>query len=414
MVPNDSPGIRCAIKGDLDGLIDLFNRGLASPTDYDVSGYTIFRVCPIFSITPILKMGMAIDQIKLACLFSHTHIVKHFINMSVVRSDITAMNIFMTMAIVEGRIPLDILQPLLSDGSFLEPLFDAAQDLEVLPEPTGLLHGFSVLCLSAVVAREQDLLDLYLQTCFPFWHNLCPRRKMEILSFDFSLGNWPADVIRRLICPNSPIRPIDAQVWIDDSASLLYVVLSSYLRPPVKAGDGKWDTLLREAIKATDDMHCMLESPNNSFGIRGTRSVFESALVFLLKPILSQRRHNWDKKTRRRGLKELTTNLQSLMSVLASCGHDLLEFGRREAVVWAEGDTTRIVGDVLDFGICDSHRWCRDVRGVHYGAEPRDWYFEMGCPYEKYFGAFWNMVENPYLFMVPGAWVYEEWDSDWA
>lgn len=37
----------CVARGDLEGLLDLISRGLASPQDCGINGETLFQVCPI-------------------------------------------------------------------------------------------------------------------------------------------------------------------------------------------------------------------------------------------------------------------------------------------------------------------------------------------------------------------------------
>lgn len=328
--------------------------------------------------------------------------------MDVTRSDITEMNIIALIYIVLGGLSLDILQPLLSSGS-LDPLLSAAEDLWDGPATWSYLEILSVHCLGAV-ARKQDLLDIYFRACFPHWQNLPPRSKHRILMLDFAphAQGWTPDALRFVICPSSPIRPIDAQEWINDGASLLHLMFTYYLRIPSKAGNEDWSTLMEEVIKATDDTHYMMQGPFMSCMMEAAYTALESALVSGLYHIFF-----WDrclgfnlKRPISYGLKVLTENLQSLMSLLASSGHDLLEFGRQEASIWAEKyDTDSSVSDALyvGIGLDESHH----VRAVHYGAKPMDSYFEMENLYEDYVEAFWNQIENPHLFMVPGAWIDE-------
>ncbi|KAG6365528.1 hypothetical protein INS49_007139 [Diaporthe citri] len=73
-------------------------------------------------------------------------------------------------------------------------------------------------------------------------------------------------------------------------------------------------------------------------------------------------------------------------------------------------DATGEASDALYLGF--GYNEVCEVKAVHYGAEPRDWYFEVDCHYEEYAAAFWDLIDNPHLFEIPGAWVDEEWDSD--
>ncbi len=58
-VPDTAQSIAFALKGDIDGLKDLFSRGLASPSDVSVSrGFSLMRVG---FITPVL-LECALDQ----------------------------------------------------------------------------------------------------------------------------------------------------------------------------------------------------------------------------------------------------------------------------------------------------------------------------------------------------------------
>lgn len=46
IIPRDAPVISCLVTGDLDGLQNLFAKGLASPYDQDCEGSSLLSVCP--------------------------------------------------------------------------------------------------------------------------------------------------------------------------------------------------------------------------------------------------------------------------------------------------------------------------------------------------------------------------------
>lgn len=394
----------CVRNGDLDGLLDLFDRGLASPRDRNVLGTTLFNVSPIEKIS---RVGVQVDQIKLACYYSHTHIVKHFINMNLDITNLTAMDISAAPDIfgVPLAMPINIIRQLASRGCF-HFLANAAEDFEfyneTLPWDMNLL--WSARCL-ALASNWQELFDLCLRTYFPFWNDLPPILKQTMVMHGIGFGGWAADGLRRLICPDGPIRPIDTKAWNDGDGSILHMVFSSYLVQSFRAEAGDFKTLLEEAIQATDDVHHASESENTWTDVRDYCTALQEGLLMLLNCGLDE--GLTEERNACRGLERLTRALQSLMSVLASCDYDLLEFGRQEAVTWVgQCNADSIIGDALYLGF--RYNEVCEVKAVHYGAEPRDWYFEVDCHHEEYAGAFWNLIENPHLFMVPGAWVDEE------
>jgi hypothetical protein len=220
-------------------------------------------------------------------------------------------------------------------------------------------------------------------------------------------GACSVDALRFVICPDGHVQPVDVQAWIDDGASILHNVFYFYLNSPSDIGNQDWERLLEEAIEATGDVHHIMDFPEIRFnGTPSRGSALESALVATLQDILYHHPGMFGQRATRRALKRTMGKLQALMSVLAGCGYNLAEFGRQEAVVWVSAPlNSKAVGDVLYLGIGDWYDGLPLVKAVHYGAEPRDWYFEMDLHYEDYAGDFWHLLENPHLFMVPGAWV---------
>lgn len=393
----------CVRKGDLDGLIDLFDRGLASPQDCNDHGDTIFNVSPIEIMS---RIGVQVDQNKVACVLSHTHIVNYFIDMNLDIMSTTAMGIATVFAVFEGTMPIDIIRQLSSRG-FFNSLANATEDFELYNETVEWngAHIFSAFGL-VLASRRQELFELCLRAYFPCWYDLPPRLKQEILILGVLFVGCTADGLRRIICPDGPIRPIDTKAWNNDGASLLHVLFHYYLLRNFVTDSEDFKSLLEEAIRATDDVHYvyhgfhpktfLLEEAEGVSALRGALSLLPIVTDISLKV--------W---TVHGKLSGMTVALQSLMSVLATCGHDLLDFGRKEADIWAsECDTRRTMGDWLYLGI--RYNKIREIRAVHYGAEPKDWYFEMDYHYEEYAGVFWNLIENPHVFMIPGSWVDEE------
>lgn len=402
----------CVKKGDLEGLFDLFSRGLASHQDCGIYGETLFHVCPI---TVFSGLKLSVDQIKVACEFSQTHIVQRLIELNLDRMRDDDMGLDVVVVVATTRMSMGGVQTLASRG-FFDPLSDAARDFEIFTDcfPSSAAAIYSVLCLSLAAVR-QDVFEIYVRTCFPFWHILRPRRKQGILDIDSNATSWTVDAIRLLICPRGSIQAIDTRAWIDDQASLLHLVLSLYFDSCRGDTTRDWHVLLQEVITATDDLHYMLEPVDTYAKSSQTCSALKSALVLTLNNILSYGRGSPGDTETQRALDQLTANLQSLMSIIASCGHDLLEFGRREAAIWVEqDDTCRIEKEALIFeprsAFEKTHRlwWC--CRVIHYGPEPSDWYFEREIPQEDFAGEFWALVERPPLTPMPGAWVDEDWD----
>lgn len=401
IVPYGSPSIFCAQTGDLDGLIDLFNRGLASPRDCDPSGSTLLAVRSMMTLVEISTMT---DQIKEACHYSQTRIVNHFINMNTDMAQMISKDVWATTYICTSNMPMDIIRQLSSQG-FLDFAVDGAEELFADPMSLWMNEIISLDCL-ALATQMPELFEFYLQTCFPFWHDTPPSWKHKILEMTVGLNSpFTADALQQLICPGGHIRPIDLQEWIEDGCSLLRLVLFVYLKFCSDDGAGDWDSLLEETIKATDDLHHMVEPPYPS--IDSTRSAFESATRWILEEYFNIRIFSPLNLTPRRWLKKFRVNLQSLMSIIAGCGHDISKFGRKEAVIWSRSDDNdRTVGDALYLGI--RYDGIGLIRALHYGAKPEDWYLETDYLYEEYAGPFWHFIENPHLFMVPGAWIDEE------
>lgn len=367
------------------------------------------------------------DPFKAACEHSHNHIVEYYVSINLDKACTTAGMEYTATLIILSGLPIDILRRLVSRG-LSNTLAIAASDLELLSEP--LAHNSANL-LSIVTllwaVNHPETFELIFRTCFPFWRNLPPRRKQEILMllpFEFGSINGillqTVDAFRLLACPDGPVRKIDVQAWIDDGASLLHQVFSWYLNSPSRGRDRDWRTLLEEVIQATEDVHRRLELPCsrvsgyagnidfNAFYI-GPQSALGWALVAVLNGLLRPNRYILEENSNvRRLLKKTMVNLQATMSILASCGYDLLEFGHQEAAIWLSVDNTdRTVGDTLYLGIGDYQDGLPFVRAIHYGAEPIDWYFDMDFHYEDYAGDFWYLLESPRpdVFVLPGAWI---------
>lgn len=377
---------------------------------------------------------MSVDQIKVACEHSQTHIVQGLIEMNLdrMRDDLTVADVLMmifkvrlSMGIMQSllaadvllmihrvRVLMHIMQSLASRG-FFDPLTNADQDFEVLTDhiSTDMDHVVSKICLSLVAIR-QDIFELYLQTSFPFWYTLRPRREQEILESVSAATGWIDDTVRLLVRSRGSIQAIDTRTGIKDAASLLHLVLYSYFDSCRPETISHWHYLLQKTITAPDDLHYMLEWLSPFGEINGACSALKLALVLTLNNIFDIGHDSpGDTETQNR-LKQLTANLQSLMSMIASFGHDLLEFGRREAAIWVgQDDTCRITKEALIFEPNNRFRksygrWCLWM--IHYGPQPLDWYFEWEFPQEDYAGEFWTLVERPPPTPptpIPGAWV---------
>lgn len=374
---------------------------------------------------------MSVDQIKVACRFSQTHIIQRLIQLNLDRLRSDTVTVVSCLMSDNTHLPMVTMQPLVSRG-FFDSLSNAAQDFEVLADhvPTSFAHYSTIVCLSWVTIW-QDVFELYLRTCFPFWHTLRPRRKQELFEL-FPIGtDWTVEAVRLLICPRGSVQAIDTQTWIDDGASLLHLVLSFYFTSHCENTTRDWPALLQEIITATGDLHHMLESlcPGGQISnacheleglysrcqISGACSALKSALLLTLNNILRYGNDSPGDVAMQHGLKRLTAKLQSLMSIIATCGHDLLKFGQREAAIWVgQDETCRIAQEALIFEPDNTFRsahgrWFLWV--IHYGPEPLDWYFEWEFPQEDYAGEFWTLVERTPPTPpkpMPGTWVDED------
>lgn len=362
------------------------------------------------------------DPFKMACDRLHIPIINYFISMNLDKPCIAAgLNEFTAITIPVSGLPIDILRQSVSRG-LIDSLINAAEDFGILNEPMAYNFDGLLSIISLIFTMNcPESFELIFRTCFPFWRSLPPRRKQEILMpLPFGLSSyegdlfWTADAFRLLFCPDGPVRKIDVQAWNDGGASLLHQVFSCYLSSSRRRDRG-WKRLLEEVIEATDDMHYKLELPYAHVDFRaltcsavyvGARSALEWTLVAVLNGLLMDAEA--PQAPVRRVLKKLMWKLQAIMSVLDSCGYDLLEFGRQEAAVWvSEDNTDRTVDDTLCLGIGDQHDGLPYVRALHYGSVPDEWYFELDFHYEDYAGDFWNLLENPHLLM-PGAWIEAE------
>ncbi|KAG8161642.1 hypothetical protein KVR01_008629 [Diaporthe batatas] len=409
IVPDDSPGLVCVKNGDLDGLIDLFNRGLASPRDCDSLGN---------------------NMLLLASGYGEAHIVRYFCDTNLdqpyIEAGACSISSCWPLTLVQ-RLPIEYAQRMVSRG-LLQSMTDEVEDLEVLSAPMSeISHWGKSLTISYMMftSHMPEVFELCFRTLFPLWHNLPPRRKQWILMQDWyfscrypyclylwgSVGfrTWTADALQLMLFPDRHVRPNDVQAWADDGASMLHQVLFYILRSESDIADHSWKILLKEIIEATEDVHHGLQVPR--FRRLGSCSALELALLCALLRILRFGPHKLDGKgyrwTTRRLLKLTLMKLQMAMSNFASCGYDLLEFGRQESKTWFikhPADRNRNVGNTLFVGIGEK-RGGLYVRSLHYGSDPKDWYFEMDFRYEHYVGQFWNRLENPHLYMMPGAWI---------
>lgn len=272
------------------------------------------------------------DLIKEACAYAQTRVVTHFINMNTDMAQMISKNIFATTYICRSRMPIDTIRQLASQG-FLDFAVNGAEELLADPMMLWMNQIVSMDCL-AIATQMPQVFEFYLRTCFPFWHDTPPRWKHRILEMTFGLSSpFTADAFRQLICPGGQIRPIDVQEWIEDGCSLLRLVIFVYLKFCSDSDAGDCDTLLKETLTATDDLHYMVDPPYPSFDRFDSLSAFESATCRLLYETFHFRILSPYSLNPRRWLKRLRVNLQSLMSIIASCGHDILDFGRKEAAI---------------------------------------------------------------------------------
>lgn len=320
------------------------------------------------------------------------------------------MDDFTMFEIFNGELPISIIRQLSSRGSF-PSLDNAAEDFEFNGEfrwweSRSENERTSVFCLS-IASRREELFELYMRTYFPFLGALPTSWKQYILPLIIHYRHLTPDDFRRIICLDGPIQPVDTKTWNDDGASLLNPIFLFYLEHVLKANAEEFRPLVEEAIQATDDIHRAFHSTLRLSSSKPPCSAFQYAVMMLLGFNFGWPRFLFQRSTVRGRLEEMMVALQSLVSVIAGCGYDLLEFGRQEAATWVgQCSAHRIAGDALCLGI--RYDEVCEVRAVHYGAEPRDWYFELDYHYEEYAGAFWNLIENPHLFLVPGAWIDEE------
>lgn len=309
------------------------------------------------------------------------------------------------LVILGGNLPITIIRQLSSRGSF-PSLDNAAEDVELNSgfrwRGRELIIAFGL----SIATRREELFELYMRTYLPFLDDLSPSWKHYILTITIDHGRLTADGFRRIICLDGPIRPVDTKTWNDDGVSLLHLIFVLYLQHGLNADAEEFKPLLEEVIEATNDMHRKFHSTPLSrlISFQEAYSALQGAVMPLHCFGLHWLRFRFQKKTVRGRLEEMTEALQSLVSVIARCGYDLLEFGRQEAATWVgQCSADSIAGNALYVGLRYDEVF--EVRAVHYGAEPRDWYFVLDHHYEEYAGAFWNVIENPHLFMVPGAWV---------
>lgn len=361
-------------------------------------------------------MRSSTDQIKYACLHCRTNIVERFIDIKLdaINTGITIADIFImsTLSLLANR-SMEIMHPMASRGLF-EPIASAAAYDYENPIDADTNNLVSSAYLLAQLAGRQEALKIYIRTCLPYWHDLSPNRKQRFLLSDANSSHWTPGTIRLVTCPNGPIEKSDVQQWREDDASLLCLVLGPYFNSfaEVQAEPG-WHSLLLEVITATDDLHYMVNTPVPyelpvSYDLVPPVTAFGRVLQlhrYYIGEVVTKQKVLTQSKVDNSNLR-----LQSLISLLGSCGRDALDFGRKEAAIWVnDNKTAKIIGDVLHLGVddrCGGYYGLPYLSAVHYGAEPVDWYFEMDFHYENHAGDFWNLIENPPQ-LVPGAWIDE-------
>lgn len=433
-VPKNSPGFVCAKRGNLDELLDLFRRGLASPRDCDGNGFTLLHVRRTTILFKFVIPVCSADLVKYATVHLQADIVEYFCNMDLNQPYIqsVARTLFESGLLMTPFL-IDILQQLVSRG-VMDEIADEVEEAELSGAPmTERLNDFMFVTMLYTIwtSHSPEVFELCFRTVFPFWHNLPPIRKQQLLMMEWTLqywcpqvfrawaaqeySPWTSDALRLLLSPERHVRKNDVQSWIGGGASVLHQVFLYFLRSESCTANQDWEILLRESLEATDDVQHRLRVPCvYELSFIGNCSALEFALVGELGRICGLEKVSIDddifhtRISTQRLLRRTMMKLQSMMSVIASCGHDLLEFGRREAKTWGVDrypDRDRNGGDdTLFLGIGDQHGGIY-IKAVHYGSDPWDWYFEIEYNYEDYAGDFWHLLENPHLFMVPGGWI---------
>ncbi|KKY27511.1 putative ankyrin repeat domain containing protein [Phaeomoniella chlamydospora] len=106
---------------------------------------------------------------------------------------------------------------------------------------------------------------------------------------------------------------------------------------------------------------------------------------------------------------EVIKTLRQWIMYLNAAGADLVKYGSLEHdLLLQECEAFQLTLYLKEFP--------RDFRvriiNFTYGPSPDDWNFWISWPLDEWAGEFWNWVENPELFDIPGSWIEDNWTED--
>ncbi|KAJ3495467.1 hypothetical protein NLG97_g3376 [Lecanicillium saksenae] len=391
VIPHTSLVVQCAELGDVQGLLALFNNGLASPFDVDEYGRGLLEIAmqrgQEEAMSTLIDLGLDFG----AC-FDPKSRSSIFYAMS---ESISSRG----WSFVHRAHQLALSQSAYDDYAD-EWLLPAHSFWKYREAPSRILTPDRA---RAFLEHCPDTLKFFLPHLRP-GHYLMPAIDRLHLLMRFPTV---ADCLRYLLWHDGKVKEDDIRALEDIEFPLLKFIAVEY-SDRTHSGENaskvqEWRQLTREILKATTSLHSHIGDeairdrtaawfiyPGTALSavIRGTKSCncpdCEGGRT--LSP--------WRRETERA--------LRYWLQDLRDSGIDLIEYGRGEKRIFTETEWIRSLRFCFTIGEL-SHEGCK-LADFSYGPEPKDWKFEWELERDEIAGEFWEMIEDPTRSMV-GAWI---------
>ncbi|KAJ6789150.1 hypothetical protein PWT90_11073 [Aphanocladium album] len=391
VIPDDSLVIHRIKLGDVEGILELFDKRLASPFDINEQGDSLLNIAMRLAqaevMSTLIQMGL-----DFGTCFDPKSASLVFASLSArVRGDkwVFAQRAH-ELAISKNAYDEYTDEWLLPAHSFWKGEAAPAQDIT-----PGLARAF--------LESSPDALKLFLPHLRP-GHYLLPAidRLHLVMRFPTNAG-----CLRYLLWEDGKVKKEDIQALEDIEFPLLKFIAAEY-------GDGKhsrkvasdvqtWRQLARDIIEVTPFLHSRI-------GEKAIQNTTAAWFIYPGTPLNAVIRSNDSclcldcgyEMTLSRWRRETERALKRWLEDLQKSGVDLDEYGKEEDRIFMETDWIRSLRYCFTNGVYNDGG-CR-LASFTYGSEPGDWKFEWELERDELTGEFWEMIENPTLNMV-GAWV---------
>ncbi|OIW29111.1 hypothetical protein CONLIGDRAFT_645249 [Coniochaeta ligniaria NRRL 30616] len=384
IVPWDAPVFWYARNGDINGMLDLFDKRLASPFDRDEYGDTLIDAALEFSriaaVSKMLDWGL-----ELAHIFDPM-------------SQSVALGMLLGKRKDDGHERVEALHQLALSKDAYGEYADRWSEVPWGRQEQAPM-GRSAFWARHNLSSNPEAMRLILPHVRPAHYSLPAKDRLSF--FYFAGYGLDADALQFTLRADGKLWSEDVRELDQDGFPLMKLMAWCYTNPPTFAwaaeGLEKWRKLSRDIIRTTTLLHCQTEE--TYFGFDECRL---PAGTPLLSVINDQHLHKYFTDTFSKWRRITERALVHWIEDLEACGIELVAYGETEKRL--------LLGRKRMCYRVDNHSCCGrtwTLENFIYGTKPRDWQFSWDLGVEVLHGEFWDMVENPPLKII-GAWVDDE------